>query len=254
MNGWFTYSKGESTPVVVGVASVPGRVRDENEDAYGHFWGEDGREGLFVVADGMGGHVAGEKASALAVSVIRDVYFDHLEEPVDRRLRHAFRRANKVVHAEADTNELERSMGTTATALALGPGQPHVAHVGDSRAYRFWEDEGRQLTRDHTIVERKRREGLLTDAQARTHPRRGTLTRAIGVQPSVEIELVEVEAPRIGDHFLLCTDGLQGLSQDTLRTVILEQAPQAACEHLVELANEQGGYDNATALVVQRTQ
>lgn len=252
MNGWFS-SQEELPPVAVGVASIPGRARDENEDAYGRFREEDGEHGLFVVADGMGGHVAGKEASAMAVSIIRDVYFDYTEEPVDRRLRRAFRQANEAVHVEADTDERGRSMGTTATAFALGRGRPHVAHVGDSRAYRFREDEGRRLTRDHTLVQKKRREGVLTDAQARTHPRRGTLTRAIGIQPTIEVELIEVEALRPGDHFLLCTDGLEDLSEGRLRTVVLEKAPQAACEQLVEMANERGGHDNATALVVQRT-
>lgn len=254
MNGWLKYGKEESSPATVGVASVPGRTRTENEDAYGHFWGENEEDGLFIVADGMGGHVRGQEASETAVTVIRDVYFDCSEEPVPGRLRRAFHRANEVVHAEADADEQERSMGTTATALALVGGRPYVAHVGDSRAYRFRDGTGRQLTHDHTLVQEMRRDGILTDEQAQTHPRRGTLTQAIGVQPTIEVELVEVEAPRTGDHFLLCTDGLEALSEEKLRTVVLEKAPQAACEQLVELTNERGGYDNATALVVQRTE
>jgi protein phosphatase len=250
MDWWEEHETQESAPVSVGATTDPGHVRDENEDTYGAFSAQEESEQLFIVADGMGGHDHGREASTTAVRVVEETYFSDRAKSVPDRLRFAFQRANEPVHAKAETQDGRASMGTTATALSLVAGRAYLAHVGDSRAYRFRPDESQQLTHDHTVPQKMRRNGILTPEEARTHPRRGTLTRALGTEPTVEVDLVETGTLRSGDCFLLCTDGLENLPQEVLRDVVLNNEPQPACEQLVERANEQGGRDNSTALVV----
>jgi len=252
MNWWKGDTSQDSVSVSVGAASDTGITRDKNEDAYGDFSSQETGERLFVVADGMGGHERGQEASRTTVAVVQKTFFGTREGSVRRRLRRAFHRANDRVYGSAENRETEASMGTTATAMALAGENVYLAHVGDSRAYRFRADESQQLTRDHTVAREMQRRGTLTAEEARTHPRRGTLTRAIGVEPTVEVDLEEVGPFRAGDYFLLCTDGLEDLSEAVLREEVLDHPPQQACERLVQRANDQGGYDNATALVVHR--
>lgn len=252
MDWWKEGTTPESSSISVGAVSDPGRVRDDNEDAYGHFSKEDNGSHLFIVADGMGGHARGREASTTTVDVIQKTYFDHSASDVLEGLQKAFQRANEEVHRKANSEEGD-TVGTTATALVLQAGRAFAAHVGDSRLYRFGESGSQLLTVDHTIVGALRREGTLTAEEAQTHPRRGTLTRAIGVEPTVEIDALELEPLRRGDRFLLCSDGLQDLSLPIFQDVVLGHPPQAACEQLVQRANERGGYDNATALVVHVT-
>jgi serine/threonine protein phosphatase PrpC len=243
----------DSFQVTMGAATDPGGVREKNEDAYGHFTGPNGDDQLYVVADGMGGHVRGRKASTTAVEVIEETYFgnwafsDRTDTVLDR-LRFAFQWANGKVHAEVGSGP--RGGGTTATALAISAGQAHVAHVGDSRAYRFRTDKSTQLTRDHTVVREMQRHGAITEEEARTHPRRGTLTRAIGTESTVEVDLFEVGSLQVGDRFLLCTDGLEDLPRQMLQKIVLDMPPQPAAERLVEQSIERAGHDNATALVL----
>lgn len=243
--------KKERLTVSIGAASDTGVVRDENEDSYGQFSPDGDDSWLFVVADGMGGHVRGREASTAAVAMMKEAFFGEQSGTVLDRLQRALHRANNQVYGTSEANGDVDSMGTTATALALVEGTASVAHVGDSRAYRYRSGTGQQLTRDHTVVQELLRRDVITEEEARTHPQRGTLTRAVGVEPTVEADLFEVGALQPGDHFLLCTDGLGDLSEDTLREVVLHNAPQSACEQLVDRANERGGRDNATALIVR---
>ena len=247
--------KNKSKPNVsihVGAFSDVGRTRNENEDAYGYFPEQptDGADRLFVVADGMGGHTRGREASTTAVAVMKRVYFAARGKPTEARLEEAFQEANAEVYHLADANGTGDTMGTTGTALALADGHVYLAHVGDSRAYRINESGDEQLTRDHTMVAEMQREGVITAQEARTHPRRGTLTRALGTQPRVEVDVIDVGTVQRGDRFLLCTDGLADLPADELREAVRQRTPQDACEYLVRCANEQGGYDNATALIL----
>jgi protein phosphatase len=227
-----------------------GRVRSENEDAFGAFPEHAEGDRLFVVADGMGGHVRGREASTTAVEVVQRTYFARAREAVPDRLARAFEDANRRVYDLACAEDGPSSMGTTGTALALCDGHAYVAHVGDSRAYRVTEAGMEQITRDHTMVEAMRREGLITDDEARTHPRRGALTRAIGVAEAVEVDVADLGAPREGDRFLLCTDGLAEIPATEVRRIVLHNPPQDACARLVDEANARGGLDNATALIV----
>lgn len=252
MDWWKGNASQDSVSVSVGAASDTGIARDENEDAYGNFLSPDTGERLCIVADGMGGHERGQEASRTTVTVVHRTFFDTREGTILERLQHAFDQANSQVYDDAEAREIGGSMGTTATAVALVEDEVYLAHVGDSRAYRFRSGEGQQLTRDHTVAREMQRRGTLTAEEARTHPRRGTLTRAIGVEPTVEVDLKEVGPFRAGDHLLLCTDGLENLSETVLQETVLDNSPQRACEQLVQRANDRGGHDNATALVVHR--
>lgn len=250
MNSWNDSTTSESPSISVGAVSDTGVVRDENEDAYGRFSAERENEQLFVVADGMGGHARGREASTTTVAVVKDAFFEERSGSVPDRLRRAFHRANNRVYVMSEADEDADLMGTTATALALVEGTAYVAHAGDSRAYRYRFGEGEQLTCDHTVVRELLRRGSITEEEARTHPRRGMLTRAVGVKPTIKVDLIEVGPLRPEDYFLLCSDGLNKIPEDVLREVVLNNAPQSACEQLIRRANERGGQDNSTALVV----
>lgn len=250
MDSWTERGTYGSAPVSVGAVTDTGVVREENQDAYGHFSPQGETEQLFVVADGMGGHVRGREASTKTISVLQETFFAERNGSVFDRLRRAFHRANSRVYVSSEAGEESDKMGTTATVLALVEGTAYIAHVGDSRAYRYRGGEMQQLTRDHTVVHELRRRGTITEEEARTHPRRGMLTRAVGVASSIEVDLSDAGQLQPEDRFLLCTDGLEDLPQETLRTVVLNHAPQAACEQLVSRANKRGGHDNATALIV----
>ncbi len=252
MGWWNEQASKNSAPISAGAASDTGVVRDRNEDAYGEFVSQETEERLFIVADGMGGHERGQEASRTAVAAVHETFFNIRRGTVLERLRHAFHEANERVYGDAENRKTGGSMGTTATAVALVEGEIYLAHVGDSRAYCFRANESRQLTRDHTVAREMQRRGTLTAEEARSHPRRGTLTRAVGVEPTVEVDLREVGPFQAGDHLLLCTDGLENLSETVLRETVLDNSPQRACEQLVQRANDRGGHDNATALVVHR--
>lgn len=230
--------------------SDTGRVRDENEDAFGTFTEEASNEHLFIVADGMGGHTRGREASTTAVDVVKATYFKTKTGSVLDRLRQAFHAANRRIYELSMDETGPGSMGTTATALALTDGHAFLAHLGDSQAYRFRKEGSQKLTRDHTVVEEMLREGLISEEDARTHPRRGTLTKAIGTEASVDPDVIDVGPVHQEDRFLICSDGLSDLPDHLLHDIVMSHRPQTACEKLVAHANEKGGYDNSTALVI----
>lgn len=226
------------------VLSDKGRVRENNEDSY-H---ADGR--VFIVADGMGGHRAGEVASAAAIEEFLAFEAQHREEPPLERLRGGMQAANRSLHRMADDDRELEGMGTTFTAVLVEEGL-YLGHVGDSRAY-IWREGGlRPMTRDHSLVERMVDEGQISPRDARTHPQRNVILRALGVAPDLEIDLDTVDvAP--GDRLLLCSDGLTGMLEDAeIESVISGEAePQECCRRLVDAANERGGTDNVTVIVV----
>lgn len=214
----------------------PGLKRPKNEDALGYTltpWG-----GVFVVADGMGGHRTGEVAARLAVETI----LAHLKEgePSPKALLQAFEEANARIHGEAQRPE-NRGMGTTATCLLLDLPYALLAHVGDSRAYLLRQGELTLLTEDHSWVAERVRQGLLTPEEARTHRWRNVITNALGSFPQARVDLLGLKLEP-GDVFLLCTDGLSGvLDERTLGEVLRHFPPQEAASRLVALANEWGG-------------
>jgi len=230
--------------VSVGARTDVGRVREGNEDSYL------ADAPLFVVADGMGGHLAGDIASATAVEVIKERTGD-LRPDDPETLAATLKEANRAIWSKADTDPNVRGMGTTCT-LALVDGETlQIAHVGDSRAYLFHANELRQVTEDHTLVGRMVREGRLSTEDAERHPQRSIITRALGVDEDVDVDLMTFELSD-GDRLLICSDGLSSMiSADQIAGVLAGTGgAQAAAEQLVELANEAGGEDNITAVVV----
>lgn len=230
--------------VSVGAKSDVGRVRKANEDAMLV------DAPIFVVADGMGGHLAGDVASATAVETIkRSVEDQPPKEP--SHLESYVRAANKAIWDKALADPQLQGMGTTCTLLHLDGETAHLAHVGDSRAYLLREGDVTQLTEDHTLVERMVREGKLQREQASRHPQRSIITRALGVEAEVEVDLLAVDVTE-GDRVLLCSDGLSSMIEDEAIRQILGDASDAegAANQLVEAALDAGGEDNVTVVVL----
>jgi PPM family protein phosphatase len=197
------------------------------------------------VADGMGGHQGGEVASKLAL--------ERLERVTDGEsdLAEVVRDANRAVYSKAAEDPGLRGMGTTLTAVRVEGDRLHWAHVGDSRMYRLRDGSLERITTDHTVVEQLVEQGRLTPKEAEIHPQRSILVRALGVEEDVEVDEGDVEVLN-GDRLLLCSDGLTGMvdEDDILRILAETKDPQAASDALVAAANEAGGQDNITALVL----
>jgi serine/threonine protein phosphatase PrpC len=245
------------------VSSDPGLRRTSNEDSYS----TRPDVGLFVVADGMGGHVAGEVASRVAVEAIEAFIeetagadknrtwpfpFDPTISLEANRLKAAFRLANRrIASAIADSQEL-RGMATTASAVLFGPRGASVAHVGDSRVYVLRGGKLEQITSDHSWVEEQVRAGTMSRVAARQHPWRNVVTRALSGGDDPEVDVTEVR-PAPGERYLLCSDGLFGVVADARIAELLgEQGPlEGTCRRLISAANEGGGPDNITALILQ---
>lgn len=243
-----------SLSIRFGAKTDVGQVRSENQDDYGRFpevRAERNGDQVFIVADGMGGHEDGGQASRAAVEAIRDTYFTDREASVEERLRRAVREANRRVYEFAQSGEVPKRMGTTCTVLALVHEEAYLAHVGDSRAYRIGKKGITQLSRDHTLVEALMREGVLTADEAAQHPQRHALVRAIGIQPEVEVDVEHLDPPQAGEAFLLCSDGLARVKDAEMRDIVRTETPQQAAESLVRMANDRGGHDNVTVLVVK---
>jgi protein phosphatase len=229
-----------------------GLVRKQNEDSFG----ADKPPGLFIVADGMGGHAAGEIASQLAVRCATEgVALIPPSTPVEEareRLRNAINDANQVILIEGQSHPDRSGMGTTTTALLLSDeGWWIVGHVGDSRAYLVRDGQVQQITEDHTYVQELVNQGRLSDEEARLHPRSSLLTRALGTSPQVQIDVFEGEA-NPGDRFVLASDGLMSMLPETRIHELMTGAtsPDDLVAALIAAANEAGGYDNVTTIVV----
>ena len=224
-----------------------GRVREGNEDSYV------AREPVFAVADGMGGHIAGDVASQTAVETIeRETNNGAALDP--DRLASIVQSANAAVWERAQGDPALRGMGTTCTLAFLADNEIHFAHVGDSRAYLYREGELSQVTEDHTLVGRMVREGRLTAEEAERHPQRSIITRALGVDEHVDVDTITLTVKE-GDRIMLCSDGLTSMiGADEIREVLAtEQDAQAAANKLVDLANSAGGEDNITVVLVDIT-
>lgn len=224
-----------------------GRVRPINEDAY---YAPRPGERFCAVADGMGGHNAGEVASALAMQVFSEE-MRKAERPADHALKAAVERANAEIFHEASRREECKGMGTTITALCVEERNVHIAQVGDSRAYLVRNRAILQVTTDHTLVEEMVLGGLITPSEALTHPKRNYITRALGTSEHVEVDLLRLDY-RAGDLYLLCSDGLSGslLEKDLLGVLLTAMRPEDKVKTLIERALHRGGHDNITALLV----
>jgi protein phosphatase len=227
------------------VLSDVGCVRQVNEDRGCWLPGKHGA--LLVVADGMGGHAAGEVASSLAVEVIRRAY-EEADTTIEKMLEAAFHQANREIYQAATKDKTRQGMGTTCTALVLREGLAYSAHVGDSRLYLVRNGQIYLMSEDHSAVMELVRRGLLTIADARQHEDKNVILRALGTQPKVEVSVWDKPFPvQAGDRFVLCSDGLYDLvDDDDIRDTVLKLEPGQACEHLIALALERGGHDNVT--------
>lgn len=246
------------------VKSDPGLRRSSNEDSYC----TRPDLGLYVVADGMGGHVAGEVASRVAVEAI-EIFIQETAgadknrtwpfpfEPAlsleANRLKAAFRLANRrIASTIADSHDL-RGMATTASALLVGPDGACVAHVGDSRVYVLRAGELQQITNDHSWVEEQVRAGTMTATAARQHPWRNVVTRALSGGEDPEVDVTQVQ-PSGAERYLLCSDGLFSVVTDEQIATLLGTPGVSLddlCQRLIEAANNAGGPDNITALVLE---
>ena len=226
--------------VLAGFATDIGRVRQGNEDC---FLAE---SPLFAVADGMGGHRGGEVASHLALDTVEAM---HLRG--EGTLADQVREANRAVFARSSEDLKVAGMGTTLTAALVEGDGLHLAHVGDSRAYLLRAGSLRQLTDDHTLVNRMVKAGEITREEAAVHPHRNVVTRALGTEPEIPVDEQSV-ALLEGDQILLCSDGLTGMVTEDQIQAIMESTDDAqqAADRLIRAANRAGGIDNITAVVL----
>lgn len=228
-----------------------GRARERNEDAY--FGGDN----VFAVADGLGGHNAGDVASRLAVEPIAafDRSFGGVSpDRIADALSKAVLDANRAVYQRAQADAKVRGMGTTLTVLAIADSSAHLAHVGDSRCYLIRDGEISQLSSDHTLVARMVAEGKLTPEQAETHPQRSILTRALGAEPEIDVDTLEIQI-QPGDRLVLCSDGLSStVGDEQIRLTLADSTDlREGCRRLVEAANSLGGPDNITVVLLEVT-
>lgn len=230
--------------VGVGAQSDVGRIREVNEDSYLV------HEPLFVVADGMGGHVAGDVASSTVVELIEE-QSDKASPDDMETLATLVRNANSKIWEKAQADPSLHGMGTTCTLLLVDGHRAHIAHVGDSRAYMLRGEKLTQLTEDHSLVGRMVKEGKLKPEEAEHHPQRSIVTRALGVDANVEVDLLSVDLDE-GDRLMLCSDGLSSMTDNSSikEALASESDPQGAADRLIRLANDGGGEDNITVVVV----
>lgn len=249
-------AQSDSFRLVYAKGTDVGCQRAHNEDSVAVFDPRDPekrrRKGLlFIVADGMGGHQAGEVASGTAVETISGEYYGDPDPAVASALARAIEKANRVIHQRAQEAVAQAGMGTTVVAAAARGVELVVANVGDSRAYLLRDGAFRQVTRDHSLVEEQVRAGILSRDEARTHPQRNVITRALGADTEVNVDTYGGTLTA-GDGLLLCTDGLsEHLSDEEMGRIVRQSSPQEAIEGLIALARQRGGSDNITALLVK---
>jgi PPM family protein phosphatase len=248
--------------IAVGARSDTGLVRQNNEDRFA----VDLSLNLFILCDGMGGQAAGEVASKLGVETILDHCRKAAENPslemcgerqsefseMTNRLASGIRRSNKAINDAAEQSPATSGMGSTVVAARVNGNVLSIAHVGDSRIYLFRGGKLRQLTQDHSLVMEQVRRGLISAEEASQSELSNVIMRALGAEPDVEVDLDELWLNE-GDQVLLCSDGLTRMATDAQIAPVLTEryTAQQACERLVELANELGGEDNVTVILIR---
>ncbi|HEX6088226.1 MAG TPA: Stp1/IreP family PP2C-type Ser/Thr phosphatase [Thermoanaerobaculia bacterium] len=233
-----------------------GLVRSENQDFGACTTAQEESEShpggrLLIVADGMGGHRGGATASRLAAETVKAQFLGSETTDIPTALRESLVRANARIFAEAQANPELRGMGTTTSVLAVRGEQGWLAHVGDSRIYLVRNGQIQQLTDDHSLVATMVREGLLTSAEAETHPRRNVLQRSMGVAEDVEVDLRGPFDLQPGDTFILCSDGLHGLVKEPELKEIAAKPIELAADEFLRKALERGAPDNVTVIVAR---
>ncbi|HAS82207.1 MAG TPA: serine/threonine-protein phosphatase [Verrucomicrobia bacterium] len=254
---WVEANKKEAFGIRAAGGSDTGCVRIRNEDAYL----VDIEHGIFIVADGLGGHSAGDKAAQMAKELLPGIIHRRLVEAPppcssgDRMIGAILAKAlEELSHLirDAGNRQVEcKGMGTTVVAAVFTPRHLHLAHLGDSRAYLLRGDCMRRLTEDHSIVALLVRQGEITPQEAETHPARGRLSRFAGMEGDVPAATITIDL-EAGDRFLLCTDGVWGeLSDAKIREILMQgNTPEVTCGILIEAGKQAGGQDNLTSVVV----
>lgn len=236
-----------------------GKKRSRNEDC---FLVSDELK-LYIVADGMGGHSGGEYASRLAVATMEEVLQSMNSDPeatvisgvnseeteFGDRLKYAIARAGEKIFDQALYDPELKGMGTTITAMMIEGSSACVANVGDSRVYLIRDNEIKQLTQDHSLVSEQMRAGLISETDAKKHKLKNIITRSVGYQEEVEIDIVKLEL-QTNDKILLCSDGLTNMIDDSqIKTILTSSDTQSGCRELINIANKNGGDDNVTVIV-----
>jgi protein phosphatase len=247
----------EEFEVAASVQTDVGRVREINEDSGRFSRPSDpatlaSKGVLLVVADGMGGHSAGEVASGMAVELVPRFYYG-FTSPAHDALREAVEETNRQIYAASLADESKRGMGTTCTALAVVGNEAFAAHVGDSRLYMMRGGKVYLLTEDHSAVMEMVKLGLITMDEARTHEDKNVILRALGTAPEVEVATLEPFRVRAGDKYLLCSDGLYDLvtDEEIERELSAAEDIHAAGERLITMAKGRGGHDNITVGILE---
>lgn len=241
--------------MLIGVNSHKGKVRDKNEDYYNIVTKDSDTVAAFIVADGMGGHNSGEVASKMAVDCVTSkikayTELENEEEFVSDVLVSIIQTANKDIFEKAQNCADNFGMGTTLIVAIPINDKMHIGHVGDSRAYRIRDGKIHRITTDHSYIEELLRNGTINKEEAKIHPKKNLITRALGSEElEVDYYLSDLQSE---DIFIFCTDGLTNMvDEDTIENICSTNEPQQACDKLIELANDNGGEDNITAIVVK---
>lgn len=231
-----------------------GKVREMNQDNY-YVSGQDDELKLFIVADGMGGYKGGEIASKLAVESTSKYIISNYKEIENKKemildlIKNAIEYANMVIYEKSTEVEELNGMGTTIDVVIIQNGRLYIGHVGDSRVYRLRKDFFRKLTVDHSYVEQLLKQGNITKEEAYNHPKKNMLTKALGCTAFVEPDVM-IKGFQKDDILLMCTDGLTNMIRECEICNIIKENPELACDKLIDKANQNGGLDNITAVVI----
>lgn len=235
---------------MVGMLSDIGNARRINEDYLGFH--EDPNKKLYIIADGMGGHNAGEIASKIAVeNTIEYIFSADKIEQAEVILKEAIESSNSKIYEVSNTDLALKGMGTTITACMIKENKMVVANVGDSRCYVLENEYLNQITNDHSLVQQLVDNGSITEEEAQVHPNKNVITRALGTAPKVEIDIFSIDLSNIS-KVMLCTDGLtNSLSKEEINDIIAKNDCKSSCEKLIELSKQRGGKDNISVIIFE---
>lgn len=227
-----------------------GQLRETNQDCYYVPISEEELK-LYIIADGMGGYAGGEVASNLAVFTAKNYIESNLEkEGPEKAINKAVAEANRVIYEKAVHSENLDEMGTTLDVCLIYNNNAYIGHIGDSRIYKISNDELKQITVDHSYVQKLIREGTITEAEAKNHPKKNMIMKALGGKEPESPDIIVEELDK-NDILLMCTDGLTNMVNDEDLLTVIQKNPESAHEELIKQANINGGIDNITAIIIK---